>query len=200
MDLTDSIAPKSDQLNAEDLIAGPRTFTIAGVREGSHEQPVNIDLVELPGRAYRPSKSMRRVFVAAWGKETAPYAGRQFTVYRDPEVKFGGEKVGGIKISHLSHIDERLSIALTVKRGQRKPHVVDPLVAETNAVAPMPTEDELVEEVAAEIRAAKSEAEVREWGNRAHNRGLLDRTPTGVALTLNELVTQRIADFNTEES
>lgn len=127
MDLTDSIVPKSDQINAEDLLTGPRTFTITEVRGGSDEQPVNVHLAEFPGRPYRPSKSMRRVMVAAWGKEAAEYAGRRLTLYRDPEVTFGRDKVGGIKISHLSHIDKRLSIALTVTRGKRSPFVVEPL-------------------------------------------------------------------------
>ena len=67
MDLSDSIAPRSDQWNADDLIAGPVTVTIADAKPGAAEQPVDILLVETPKRAYRPSKSMRRVIVAAWG-------------------------------------------------------------------------------------------------------------------------------------
>jgi hypothetical protein len=127
MDLTESIAPKSDQLNADDLITGARTFTITEVRAGSAEQPVNIHLAELPGRPYRPSKSMRRVMVAAWGKDTAPYAGRRLTLYRDPKVRFGSDEVGGLKISHLSHIDKPMRLSLTATRGKRAPHTVDPL-------------------------------------------------------------------------
>ena len=96
MDLTDSIAPKSDQLNAEDLLTGPRTFTIEKVAAGSIEQPVNVHLVEFPGRPYRPSKSMRRLMVAAWGKESSVYAGRRLTLYRNPDIMFGKDKVGGI--------------------------------------------------------------------------------------------------------
>jgi hypothetical protein len=129
VDLTESIAPKSDQINAEDLLTGPRTFTVEKVTAGSAEQPVNVHLVELPGRPYRPSKSMRRVMVTAWGKEAANYTGRRLTLYRDPDVTFGKDKVGGIKISHLSHLDAPLSIALTVTRGRRAPHVVQPLPA-----------------------------------------------------------------------
>lgn len=127
MDMTASIEPKSDQLNAEDLLTGPRTFTIADVRAGSSEQPVNIHLVEFPGRPYRPSKTQRRVMVAAWGAQTEPYVGRRLTLYRDPEVTFGKDKVGGIKISHLSHIDKRFTIMLTATRGKRAPQVVEPL-------------------------------------------------------------------------
>jgi hypothetical protein len=49
------------------------------------------------------------------------------TLYRDPAVKFGGMDVGGIRVSHLSHIDKPLSVALTVSRGKRAPYVVQPL-------------------------------------------------------------------------
>lgn len=128
MDLTESIAPKSDQLNADDLITGPRTYTIDRVTKGSTEQPFNIHLVENPGHPYRPSKSMRRVLVMAWGKESDDWpTGGRITLFRDPEVKFGRDEVGGIKISHLSHLNRPMTIALTVTRGKREPHTVQPL-------------------------------------------------------------------------
>lgn len=127
MDLSTSIVPKSDQLNADDLMAGPITVTITEVKEGNPEQPVDVVLAEYPGRAYRPSKSMRRVMVNAWGPETSTYKGHQLTLYRNPDITFGKEKVGGIEISHLSHIDEPVTIALTRARGIRKGFTVQPL-------------------------------------------------------------------------
>jgi len=127
LDLTDTIIPKSDQLNSNDLLTGPRTFTIKEVTSGNSEQPVNIHLVELPGRPYRPSKGMRRVLVAVWGKESSAYAGRRLTLYRDASVKFGADEVGGIKISHLSHLDQPVRISLTVTRGKFAKHIVEPL-------------------------------------------------------------------------
>lgn len=127
MDLTDTLAPKSDQLNAEDLLAGPRTVTVERVARGSVEQPVDIHLAEFPGRPFRPSKTVRRILVAAWGAEASAYTGRRMTLYRDPTVKFGGMDVGGIRVSHLSHIEKRMQIALTTTRGRRAPFVVDPL-------------------------------------------------------------------------
>ncbi len=127
MDLTDTIVPKSDQLNAEDLLTGPRTFTVEKVGKGSAEQPVDIHLVEFPGRPFRPSKTVRRILVNAWGPEASAYVGRRMTLYRDPTVKFGGMDVGGIRVSHLSHIDKPVSIALTVSRGKRQPYTVQPL-------------------------------------------------------------------------
>ena len=127
MDLTESIAPKSDQLNAEDLLTGPRTVTVEKVTKGSLEQPVNIHLVGLPGRPFKPSKTVRRILVAAWGADASTYTGRRMTLFRDPAVRFGGQDVGGIRVSHLSHINKRLTLALTVTRGKRAPYVVEPL-------------------------------------------------------------------------
>lgn len=151
MDLTQTTAPRSDQQNYDDVAAAPRTVTIAEVKPGSSEQPVEIHLVEFPGRPYKPSKSMRRVLVAAWGADSTVYAGRRLTIYGDPTVKFGGQATGGIKISHLSDITKPLSIALTVTRGKRAPHVVEPL---TDApAAPTP----------AEVAKSTDQAELQSW-------------------------------------
>lgn len=128
MDLTETIAPRSDQLNADDLMGGPRTVTVVDVRKGDPDQPVHIVTAEFgDGRPYKPSKSMRRVLVAAWGTDSTVYAGRRATLYRDPSITFGKDEVGGIRISHLSDIDKPLKLALTVKRGKREPFVVQPL-------------------------------------------------------------------------
>lgn len=127
MDLSDTIAPTSDQLDAVDLLGGPRTFTIKAVSRGDAEQPVNIELVEFP-RPWRPGKSMRRVLVACWGPDASTYAGRRITLYCDPTVRFGGQEVGGTRISHLSHLDKPKSVPLLVSRGKSAVFVVRPLV------------------------------------------------------------------------
>ena len=67
---------------------------------------------------------MRRVLIGAWGDNGAEWIGRSMTLYCDPEVKFGGVKVGGIRISHLSHIDGDLNLSLTVTRSKRAPYTV----------------------------------------------------------------------------
>ena len=126
MDLTQSIEARSDQINADDLLGGPATYTIREVVAGKAESPFDFMLVETD-RAYRPSKTMRRVIVAAWGPEASNYAGRRLTLYREPTIKFGGATVGGIRISHLSHIDKRAELMLQVTRGKREKFTVDPL-------------------------------------------------------------------------
>ena len=127
MDISATTAPRSDQQNFDDYQSGARTVTISEVRAGSAEQPVELHLAEFPGRPYKPSKSMRRVLVAAWGSEAEAYVGRRLTLVGDPTVKFGGSTVGGIKIAALSNIDKQLTISLTVTKGKRAPHSVDPL-------------------------------------------------------------------------
>ena len=126
VDLTESIQPRSDQVNADDLIAGPITYTIREVIQGKAESPFDFMLVETD-RAYRPSKTMRRVIVNAWGAEAANYAGRRLTLYREPSIKFGGQTVGGIRVSHMSHIDSRAEILVQTTRGKREKFSVDPL-------------------------------------------------------------------------
>lgn len=164
MDLTSTIVPKSDQLNAEDLLAGPVTVTVESVTGGSAEQPVNVNLREFPGRPYRPSKTQRRVLVKLWGAESAAYAGRRMTLYRDPDVKFGGIKVGGIKISHLSHIEQRATLVLTETKGKRAPHVVEPLPDATPAPSE-PTAEQVAActdiETLGRMHAASSSPEMR---------------------------------------
>ena len=136
VNLGDHIAPTSDQLDAVDLLDGERVFTITGVRAGSAEQPIQIDLAEFP-RPWRPGKSMRRVLVACWGGDGATYAGRRIALYCDPEVVFGGIKVGGTRIRALSHIDGPITVPLIIKRGKSASVTIQPL---PDAPPPAPAE------------------------------------------------------------
>lgn len=127
--LRDTITPKSDQLNADDLVGTSKTITITDVRRGTADQPVSIHYEGENGRPYKPCKSMRRVLIYAWGDDGKAWIGQSMTLYNDPEVKFGGVKVGGIRISHLSHINGTQIMQLTATRGKRAPYRVDPLVS-----------------------------------------------------------------------
>lgn len=132
MDISKSVEPRSDQQNYDDYLTGPKTVTVAEVKAGSVEQPVEVHLVEFPGRPYKPSKSMRRVLIAGWGSEAAGWVGRSLTLYGDPTVRFGKDAVGGIKISHMSHIPSPVRVNLTVTRGKREPFVVEPLISQVD--------------------------------------------------------------------
>lgn len=127
LDMTQFIEAKSDQINADDLISGPRTITITRVSQGSAEQPVNVNFDGDDGKPFRPCKTVRRIMVAVWGPDAKDYVGRSMTLYRDPKVKFGGMEVGGIRVSHMSHIDEPRTLALMATKGKRIPYKVEPL-------------------------------------------------------------------------
>lgn len=119
--------PRSDQWNGDDFVGGPRTFTIAGVKPGKAEQKYDIDLIEGEGRVWRPPPTVVRILIAAWGEESDVWIGRRVTLKFDPTIQFGPERVGGIRISHLSHIGKTMKLASTVKRGKKAPVTIEPL-------------------------------------------------------------------------
>lgn len=123
-DLSMTVAPKSNQLNSDDLIGRSMTIVVTKVSAATTEQPIAINFENDGGKPYFPCKSMRRIMIQAWGADGSAYAGRAMTLYRDPGVKFGGIQVGGIRISHMSHMERDLTMALTETKASRKPFTV----------------------------------------------------------------------------
>lgn len=166
-DMRGVIVPKSDQMNADDLLAGPITVTIreVSIRPGT-EQPVSIHYEGDQNKPYKPCKSMCRVLVAAWGPDAKAYVGRSLALYCDPKVKWGGMLVGGIRISHLSHLDHDLVMALTETKGRRAPFVVKPLTntaSGNSGKVEMDPEELAMHRQAAEQIAALGLDEFRKW-------------------------------------
>lgn len=150
MDITESLAPTSDQLDAVELAAsGPRTFTIEGVSKGSIEQPVEVHLVGFP-RVWRPSKGMRRTLASGWGVDASKWVGRSVTLFCDPNVSFGKERTGGTRIAAMSDLpgDKPLSVPLLVSRGKSQIFTVQPLREDqepkrTQQSSPKPTQAQM---------------------------------------------------------
>lgn len=140
-DIGDTTAPKSDQMDAIDLVGGPRVFTVATatVKKGA-EQPVAIHMVEFD-RPWMPGVTMRRVLVACWGNKSADYAGRRVKLWRDPKVVWGGQEVGGIRIAALSHINGRQTVPTLLSQGRAGVYIVEPLSDEPPA-APLVADDQ----------------------------------------------------------
>ena len=139
MDITDALAPKSDQLDAVELVA-PRTFTIdTGSRLGNREGQavVEVRLVDFP-RVWRPSKGMLDAIVAVWGTNAKEWAGQQVTLYNDRDVTFGKDKVGGIRIAAMTGIDKPTTVQIRGRgQGARKqPWRIEPIAAPAPAPAP----------------------------------------------------------------
>ncbi|CAB4165961.1 hypothetical protein UFOVP853_7 [uncultured Caudovirales phage] len=186
-----TIEPKSEQLNADDLLAGPRTITIKEVKiAAGSEQPVAIRFDGDEGRAYLPCKSMRRVMVAMWGPDASAYAGRSMTLYRDPDVTWGGMAVGGIRISHMSHIEKPTVMMLTATKKARKPFTVAPLkisapvepVNTAPADKPRRTFASVLAEVRQKLADARTEEDVEAVMTSQDAQALSKREDAAVAL------------------
>ncbi len=132
-DLRSTIVPKSDQLNAEQLLGGDMTITVTDVRAGSEDQPVVIHYEGEDGRPFRPCKTCRKVLIFAWGEDGRNWIGKSMTVYNDPAVRFGGMDVGGIRISHLSDIEGDIKVSLTATKGKKALHTIKLLTVTTLA-------------------------------------------------------------------
>lgn len=156
MDITDTLAPTSDQLDAIELVAGPRVFTIDRVTAGNAEQPVQVHFTDFP-RPWRPSKGMRRVLAACWGADASLWACRRVELFRDPSVTFGKDTPGGTRIRALSHIDGQKKVPLLVSRGKSAVFVVEPLAAGPQLITDKQADDFLDTIHNAQDQAALSE-------------------------------------------
>lgn len=119
IDMSQFVEAKTDQLTADDLIGAPRTIKITRVTGSDGEQPVSIWFEGDNGKPFRPCKTMRRVLLAVWGRYASDYVGRSMTLYRDDKVTFGGLEVGGIRISHMSHIDKEMLVVVMKTKGKK---------------------------------------------------------------------------------
>lgn len=155
IDVSSTIVPKSDQLNAEDFISGPRVFTVQDVRvSDGTEQPVSV-IFAGGFRPWKPCKTMRRILVLAWGKDASQWIGKSTRLYRDPSVLWAGKPEGGIRIEALSHIPSPIEERLSFAKGKRAPIRVEVL-----APRDIPPVDDI--EIARSLaRAAKA----RGWTN-----------------------------------
>ena len=117
--LSEMAAPKSDQLNATDLVAGPIDITVTRYTVSAGDQPLSLHASNIEGRPWKPCKTMMRWMSQAWKTdEPSDIVGKTIRLYCDPEVFFGGMKTGGIRISHLSHIEGDIAL----QEGNRRQH------------------------------------------------------------------------------
>ena len=124
MDISQALVAKSDQLNASDLTGSPIVATIKDVRKGDAAKPVIVDLEGMDGRPWKPSKGMLRVVAHAWGAESDKWIGRLVKLANNPEVIYAGEKVGGVEVIAMSHIDKAFTIPVRISQKKVKQHAV----------------------------------------------------------------------------
>ena len=139
-DLSDTIIAKSDQLNADDLMGGAITVKVTNVTKSTvdGQSMFSVHYEGDNNKPFKPCKTMRRVMVAIWGKDGNLYKGKFMTLYRDPDVKYAGEMVGGIRISHMSNLDKPKRLVLTATNKSKKPVVIQPLAQQKPTASPEP--------------------------------------------------------------
>lgn len=127
MDISKALIAKSDQLNASDLSGNPVIAKIINVRPGDNSKPVFVDLEGMDRRPWKPSKGMLRVLSYRWGTETDAWIGRLVKLVNNPEVIYAGEKVGGVEVVAMSHIDSAFTIPVRISQKKVKQHHVEVL-------------------------------------------------------------------------
>lgn len=163
VDMAQFTEAKSDQLNSDDLLAGPRTITITKVTGQDGDQPISIYYEGDNGKPFKPCKTIRRVLLGVWGRYANEYVGRSMTIYRDDEVSFGGLAVGGIRISHMSNLDKETIIVVNKSKGKKVGMKILPLVAQADKVAD--GVKALIERIKAgeDVTAEPAVVKQREW-------------------------------------
>ena len=146
-DIAKAIEPLSDRQNATDYTAGPKVFTVAGTSDYRDEKgraKVNVHLAEASDRPFKPSATNLRLIAIGWGEDDTTWPGRRIKLALDPEVMFGRDKVGGIRVVALSGMEQPFTAKLPVTRGTKQEFRVE-VLPDAPAPPPIPafkTEDD----------------------------------------------------------
>jgi hypothetical protein len=138
-DWAQTLIAKSDQINNPDLASGPLVITITGVK--LHPNDAQKASISFAGsdKVFRPCLGMRRIMSLVWATDKKDdFIGRSMQLYRDPEVNYGTNNTGGIRISHMSHIDKPQTHTVPIRRGVYKTYTIMPLILSASGdVAPI---------------------------------------------------------------
>lgn len=131
LDVTKMCAAKSDQINAIDLISGPRIAKITDVKIFSEtEQPIHVVLDGDTKRPWKCSKTSVRALASLWTNDASKWVGKHIEIYCDETVLWGGQAVGGIRQSKAEGITSPKRLMLTKSRTKKETVVINPLSAE----------------------------------------------------------------------
>lgn len=136
-DITETLAPKSEQLDNIELTPEGRIFTVerVTVKKGT-EQPVSVFFTDFP-RPWKPGVNQRRVLGHCWGKKSSQWVGRRVHLYRDASVSYGKDQTGGTRIRALSHIDGPMDAPVLLSQGRSSTYRVEPLTDAPAITAPV---------------------------------------------------------------
>lgn len=160
--LQQALAPKSDQLNADDLIAANKIIVISGVNINlGSEQKIIINYQGDNGKPWKPSKGMGRVLTEILGGDPDKWVGETVELFRNKEIRFGKEKCGGIQIAGMSAVRNVTTLLITTAKGKKSSITIQPIAAAGNqlqqriqAHAPQPEQPNAKREWAIKLKAA----------------------------------------------
>ena len=164
-DVTKALAAKSDQLNADDLVTGPRTIKVREVKvQSTPEQPIWVYYEGDNGKPWKPCKTAGRCLAAIWGSNSAQWVGLSCTIYNDPTVTWAGMAVGGIRVSHMEGIDKPRALSLAKTRGKKDVVTIQPLRVVADTVTKPDAASAPVADLTKARQAAGNGTEaLREW-------------------------------------
>lgn len=165
-ELDKALSAKSDQLCADDLYGDDRTIKITSVKIFLNQpQPIHIGFEGDDGKPWKPSKTQGRIMKAIWGRDENKWIGKRVTIYREPTVKWSGQEVGGIFISHIEGIDKPTKLVLAESKHKKSPIIVKPLDDEIYIPdePDMPTIDPDAALQSAKDAAKKGKLEFSSW-------------------------------------
>jgi hypothetical protein len=158
--LTRALAPKSDQLNADDLITCNKIITITKVKVDLNSEQKTIVFYDGDnGKPWKPSLGMGRVLSIVMGGDPDVWTGQHVELYRDATVSFGKDKgCGGIRICAMSAIKTKTVMLITSSKGKKTSITIMPLALNNSQAVTAPV---AVNSATPEPAPAPSAA--REW-------------------------------------
>lgn len=135
-DVSKTLEALSDQLNAIDLMSGPRIIRIREVRVLKGEQPVHVFYDGDDNKPWKPSKTERRCMAACYTADGAKWIGKHVKIYCDDDVTYSGQAVGGIRLKEAEGLTKPLKLMLPKTRGKKQSVTIYPLdISEVTGVS-----------------------------------------------------------------
>lgn len=131
LDVSKLCEARSDQLNAIDLISGPRIFKITDVKIFTEtDQPIHVILDGDTKRPWKCSKTSVRTLAAIYSNDASKWIGKHIELFCDETVLWGGQPVGGCRQSKAEGIKSPKKLTLTKSRTKKETVTISPLTAE----------------------------------------------------------------------
>ena len=124
-DISHTLTAKSQQLNAGDL-AAPVVVTVRRVRVTQDDQPVTIDIGD-DLQPWKPCKGMRRLLARTWGTDTDSWPGHRVELFNDPNVRWAGAAVGGVRVAAISGISRPTVYTMRTSQKGTQQYQIRPL-------------------------------------------------------------------------